>query len=214
MLFIIRLMMLWLMASNSHAAALMGFEDSTMLMSEANRYSQEFMVNYSPTVGHAFGVEVMRMSPRDDASTTMTGVNYTGLLKRWNLPNAQANVWFSGALGEAQGAADGLAYSPSLQFDYETTRVYFLAKSRWIRAPGMKNDTAAIQAGVSFFETGFDETQPWFVVEAKTIRDFSPSLQITPAIRLINKNFFFELGVTNPFQGQGFTPRVDAMFVF
>lgn len=202
------------MASNTHAAALMGFEDSTMLMSEVGAYSQEVMVNYSPSVGHAFGLEVMRMSPHGAAASTLTGINYTGLLKRWNLPNAQANVWFSGALGEAQGDAHGLAYTPSLQLDYETTRVYFLAKARMIRASGMNNDTAAIQAGVSFYEAGFDDTQPWIVLEAKTTRDFSPSLQITPALRLINKNFFLELGVTNPFQGEGVKPRIDAMFVF
>lgn len=214
MLFVFRFTMLFVLASTANAAALMGFEDSAMLMSEVSRYSQEIMLNYSPSVGHAFGIEVMRMSPRNEASTTMTGVNYTGLLKRWNLPNAQANIWFSGAVGEARGASDGFAYTPSLQFDYETTRVYFLVKSRWIRAPGMNNDTAAIQAGVSFYEAGFDETQPWFVVEAKTVRDFSPSLQITPALRLINKNYFLEIGVTNPFQGEGFIPRLDAMFVF
>jgi hypothetical protein len=46
------------------------------------------------------------------------------------------------------------------------------------------------------------------------MRNTEPSLQITPAIRLINKNYFLELGVTNPFQGEGFAPRINAMFVF
>jgi hypothetical protein len=200
--------------SQSQATALMGFEDSGMMMTEIGRYNQELMLNYSPKLGHAIGVEVMRMSAKNEQATTILGLNYTGLIKRWNLPQAQANVWFNGSIGEANGQYDGFAYTPSLQFDAETTRLYFLAKARFIRANDMNYDTAAVQAGFSFYETNFDETQPWFVLEAKTMRNTEPSLQITPAIRLINKHYFLELGVTNPFQGEGFAPRINAMFVF
>jgi hypothetical protein len=201
-------------SAQPQAAALMGFEDSAMMMTEIGRYNQEWMLNYSPKIGHAFGVEVMRMSAKREQATTIVWLNYNGLIKRWNMPHAQANVWFQGSIGEASGLYDGFAYTPSLQFDAETTRLCFLAKARLIRANDMNYDTAVVQAGFSFYETSFDETQPWFVLEAKTMRNTEPSLQITPAIRLINKNYFFEFGVTNPFQGESFAPRVNAMFVF
>lgn len=198
----------------THAAALMGFEDSAMLMTEANRYSQELMVNYSPKIGHAFGVEVMRMNGRQQAAMTVTGLNYTGLIKRWNLPAAQANLWFSGGLGEAHGSEDsGAVYSPGIQLDAESTRLYGLVKVRWLRGNGINYDTAAVQAGFSFYETSFDETQPWFVVEAKAVRNLSPSLQVTPALRLINKNYFLEFGITNPFDHDR-VPRVNLMMTF
>lgn len=201
-------------STQTHAAALMGFEDSAMLMMEGNRYSQEMMLNYSPKIGYAFGLELMRMHGEDDAPMTMSTLNYTGLIKRWNLPAAQANIWFTGGLGEAHGRdASGLAYTPGIQFDAESTRLYFLARARMIRADSINFDTAAIQAGFSFYEAGFDETQPWFVLEAKTIRNFSPSLQVTPALRLINKNYFLELGITNPFE-QTRTPKLTLMFTF
>jgi hypothetical protein len=199
---------------HAHAAALMGFEDSFMLMTETGEYNQELMINYAPSVRHAFGVEVMRMSPKGERATTMTGVNYTGLLKRWNMPSAQANLWFMGSVGEATGQFDGFSYSPSVQFDYESTRLYFLAKVRAIRAPEMNNDTAAMQAGFSFYETGFDETQPWFVLEAKTTRNYNPSMQVTPALRLINKHYFVEIGVTNPFLSSERAARLNLMFTY
>jgi hypothetical protein len=201
-------------SAQTNAAALMGFEDSAMMMTEVGRYNQEWMLNYSPKLGHAVGVEVMRMSAKQEQATTIVGLNYTGLMKRWNMPHAQANVWFNGSIGEASGLYEGFAYTPSVQFDVETTRLYFLAKTRLIRAPDMNYDTAAVQAGFSFYETSFDETQPWLVLEAKTMRNTDPGLQITPALRLINKNYFLEFGVTNPFQGEGFAPRLSAMFVF
>lgn len=203
-----------IISSQLQAAALMGFEDSAMMMTEIGRYNQEWMLNYSPKLGHAIGVEVMRMSAKQEQATTIVGINYTGLIKRWNMPQAQANFWFQGSLGEANGQYDGFAYTPSLQFDTETTRLYFLAKARLIRANNMNFDTAILQTGFSFYETSFDETQPWFVLEAKAMRNTEPAMQITPALRLINKNYFLELGITNPFQGEGFAPRLNAMFVF
>lgn len=203
-----------LISPMSYAAALMGFEDSAMWMSEIGRYNQEFMVNYSPALGHAVGVEVMRMSGKREQATTITGLHYTGLLKRWNMPAAQANLWVAGSVGEAQGQHSGFSYTPSVQFDIETTRLYFLAKARLIRADGMRYDMAAVQAGFSLYETGFDQTQPWFVVEAKAMRDTIPNMQITPALRLINKNYFVELGVTNPFDANERAPRVNLMLVF
>jgi hypothetical protein len=207
--------LLCLLASHpSYAAALMGFGESTMWMTEVGRYNQELMVNYSPTFGHAVGVEVMRMSGQREQATTITGLHYTGLLKRWNRSSTQANLWFSGSLGEARGQYSGISYTPGLQFDIETTRLYFLAKARLIRADGMRYDMAAVQAGFSFYEAGFNETQPWFVLEAKTMRDTVPSMQITPALRLINKNYFLELGVTNPFDANERAPRVNLMLVF
>lgn len=198
----------------AQSAALMGFEDSYMLMTETGEYNQELMLNYAPSVRHAFGVEVMRMSPKGQRATTMVGVNYTGLLKRWNLPSAQANIWFMGSVGEASGRHNGFSYSPSVQFDFETTRLYFLAKVRMVRAPGMNNDMAAIQAGFSFYEADYDETQPWFVLEAKTTRNYNPSMQVTPALRLINKNYFLEFGITNPFDKSERAPRLNLMFTY
>ena len=203
-----------LVSMQAHAAALMGFEDSYMFKTEASKYSQELMFNYAFSVRHALGVEVMRMSPKGKGETIMTGLNYTGLLKRWNLPHAQANFWFTTSIGEANGEHDGFSYSPGIQLDYETTRVYFLAKARLLRAPGMNNDTAAIQGGFAFYEAGFDETQPWFVIEAKTTRNFNPSMQVTPALRLINKNFFLELGVTNPFDRDERAAKLNLMFTY
>lgn len=212
-----QLFVVFLLAVSSlqaQSAALMGFEDSYMLMTETGEYNQEMMFNYAPSIHHAFGIEVMRMSPKGTRATTMTGINYTGLIKRWNMPSAQANIWMMGSVGEARGMHNGFSYSPSVQFDYETARLYFLAKMRMVRAPGMINDNAAIQGGFSFYETDFDETQPWFVLEAKATKNYNPSFQVTPALRLIHQSYFLEFGITNPFDKNERAPRLNLMFTY
>jgi len=207
------LALLLLMSFPVQAAALMGFKDSAMLMSEFSSYKKELMLNYSPAMGHAFGVETMWM--RGDKQTNLiTNINYTGLIKRWNMPSGQANLWFMTGIGEASGDASGFSYSPSVQFDYETTRVYLLAKARMVRAPHIQYDTYGLQAGFSFYETSFEQTQPWFVVEARTTENMAMRNEITPALRLINQNYFLELGITNPWDSESRTPRLNLMLTF
>jgi hypothetical protein len=201
--------------THAQAAALMGFADSTMLMGEWGADYSEVMLNYSPKIGHALGVEAMHMRDKDGMRSDIATLNYTGLLKRWNLPRGQANFWFTGGLGESySGGEQGFAYTPSLQFDYETTRLYFLAKARMVRAPGMNFDSASVQGGFSFYEADYEKTQPWFVMEVRSMRNMDPGLQVTPALRLINKDYFLELGLTNPWDEGVRMPRVNFMFVF
>ena len=197
----------------AHAAALMGFKDSAMLMSEFSNDRKELMLNYSPALGHAFGVETMWM--RGDKQTNLiTNINYTGLIKRWNMPNGQANLWFMTGIGEASGDSSGFSYSPSVQFDYETTRIYFLAKARMVRAPHIQYDTYSVQSGFSLYETSFEETQPWLVIEAKTTENMMTKNEVTPALRLINQNYFLELGITNPWDAASRSPRLNLMLTF
>jgi hypothetical protein len=207
------LALLLLVTLPAQAAALMGFKDSAMLMSEFSIDKKELMLNYSPAVGHAFGVETMWM--RGERQTNLiTNINYTGLIKRWNMPSGQANLWFMTGIGEASGDSSGFSYSPSVQFDYETTRVYFLAKARMVRATHIQYDTYSVQGGFSLYETSFEETQPWFVVEARTTENMAMRNEVTPALRLINQNYFLELGITNPWDSESRTPRLNLMFTF
>jgi hypothetical protein len=56
------------------------------------------------------------------------GLTYTRLVHRWNLPHAQANLWFVGTVGQARGhgwAGSRRFWSPAVMADYETTRIYF-----------------------------------------------------------------------------------------
>jgi hypothetical protein len=138
----------------------------------------------------------------DDKRTVreLAEATYTRLLRRWNLPHAQANIWFVGGLGALRGDQTEhtmFAYTPGLQADYETTRIHVSGTARLYRASGINNDFVSVRAGFSFFEAEYDETQPWFVLEARRMRNLSDDVELTPMLRLVNKRFFIEGGVSN-----------------
>lgn len=191
----------------------MGFKDSTMAMGDFGPNWREAWVNHATTPRDAFGVGGIWMRSDDKRITReFAEVNYTRLVKRWNAPHSQANVWFVGGAGPVRGndfAGTRTMLAPGLSVDWETTRLYLSGTARLYRAEGINHDYAAVRAGFSFYEADYDQTQPWLVVEARRMRGLSDKTEITPMLRLIHKRFFVELGINQMKQG-----RFNFMYIF
>ncbi len=207
---------LLLVAAQVHAAP-MGFNGSTMAMGDFSPNWREGLINYALTPRDALGASYIYMRSDDEAKTRdLAEITYTRLVKRWNMDNAQANFWFMGGIGGLRGNDfDGTKtmVSPGVQFDYETTRVYFAATQRFYRAYGkgeeLNHDFSSLRAGFSFYETDYDKTQPWLILEARRMQGLSDKVEITPMLRLINKSYFIEAGVNNSSQ-----LRFNFMYIF
>ncbi|KNZ31029.1 MAG: hypothetical protein AD742_19220 [Methylibium sp. NZG] len=201
------------LAAQVALAAPMGFKDSTMGMADLSPNWREVWVNHAFTRSDALGVGGLRMRSDDKLRTRdVVELNYTRLVHRWNLPHAQANVWFFGGLGALRGndvAGTRTLVAPGLQLDYETTRVYTSATARLYRARGVNHDYGALRVGFAFVEADYDETQPWFIVEARSMRGLSDEVEWTPMLRFINKRFFAEVGINQARQG-----RFNLMIVY
>lgn len=187
-----------LLLGGAARAAPMGFKDSWMAMGDFGPNWREAWVNHAFTARDAVGAGGLYMRSDDERTTReVAELTYTRLVARWNLPHAQANVWFVGGVGGIRGNDfDGTRtlWAPGLQLDYETTRIYVAAFARLYRADGINHDYAALRAGFSFYEVAYEETQPWFIVEARRMRGLSEQVEITPMLRLINKGYFVEAG--------------------
>ena len=211
--------LLAILLSQPATAGPMGFSESFMVMGDFNNNWRESFMNYAITPRDAFGVSTTYMRADDKSkSRTLEELTYTRLIKRWNAPNAQANFWFQGGIGALQGedkrigkddGFDKIMLTPGVQFDYETTRIYFQAAHRLYRASNINHDYTSVRAGVSFYESDYDKTQPWLILEARNMNGLSEKIEITPMLRLINKSFFVEAGVNNARE-----PRFNFMYLF
>ena len=212
-----RLWVIPLIFLSSHLeAAPMGFEGSVMTMGDFNQNWREAGYNYAITSRDALGLTHLEFRSDDyKDKREVDTLNYTRLLSRWNLTDAQSNLWLFMGIGEIRGSVDNQSFdskfiaSPGLQFDYETTRIYFATTHKLYRASNLNHDTTSIRAGFSFYEADYDKTQPWFILETKYTNQISDKIEVIPMLRLINKNIFVEGGVNN--SGQ---PRLNLMVTF
>jgi hypothetical protein len=213
-----RLWVIALIFLSSHLAfaAPMGYEGSVMTMGDFNQNWREVGFNYAITSRDALGLTHLEFRSDDHkVKREVDTLNYTRLLSRWNLTDAQSNLWLFMGLGEIRGSIDHqnidskMIASPGFQFDYETRRIYFAATHKLYRASNLNHDTTSVRAGFSFYETDYDKTQPWFILETKYTNQISDKIEVIPMLRLINKNIFVEGGVNN--SGQ---PRLNLMYTF
>ena len=213
-----RLWVIPLIFLSSHlvVAAPMGFEGSVMTMGDFNQNWREAGFNYALTSRDALGLTHLEFRSDDyKDKREVDTLNYTRLLSRWNLTDAQSNLWLFMGIGEIRGSLDNQSIdskfitSPGFQFDYETSRIYFATTHKIYRASNLNHDTTSIRAGFSFYEADYDKTQPWFILETKYTNQISDKIEVIPMLRLINKNIFVEGGVNN--SGQ---PRLNLMYTF
>ena len=213
-----RLWVIPLIFLSSHLveAAPMGFEGSVMTMGDFNQNWREAGFNYALTSRDALGLTHLEFCSDDHKDKReVDTLNYTRLLSRWNLTDAQSNLWLFMGIGEIRGSLDNQSIdskfitSPGFQFDYETTRIYFATTHKLYRASNLNHDTTSIRAGFSFYEADYEKTQPWFILETKYTNQISDKIEVIPMLRLINKNIFVEGGVNN--SGQ---PRLNLMYTF
>ena len=197
---------------SAHAGP-MGFQDSWMAMGDLGPNWREAWVNYAPTARDAVGVGGLYMRSDDKLTRRdLAEVTYTRLLQRWNTSDSQANAWLLVGVGAVEGndfAGTRTMFTPGIQLDYETARVYVSAMGRLYRASGINHDYGSVRAGFSFYETNYEETQPWLIVEARRMRDLSDGIEITPMLRLVNKGYFIEVGINNSHQ-----IRFNFMYIF
>ena len=162
------------LVSSSSLGGPMGFKDSTMLMGDFGPNWREAWLNYAVSPRDALGVGSVWMRSDDRLrSRQLSELTYTRRLMRINSEDSQANLWLLAGLGTIVGndfSGARTMFAPGLAFDYETTRIYFSATARLYRAPQLNHDYAALRAGFSFYEAGYDDTQPWFVLEARRMR--------------------------------------------
>ncbi len=200
------------LAMASHAGP-MGFKDSTMAMGDFSPNWQEAWVNHAVTPRDAWGAGALWMRSDDLRQTrSLVEATYTRLAKRWNGEHSQANIWLLAGVGAVQGndfSGSRLMLAPGISADYETTRFYVNGTLRLYRAEGLNHDFASTRIGFSFYETDYDEVQPWFILEARRMNNLSDQTEVTPMLRFIHKRYFVEIGVNNANQ-----TRFNLMYIF
>lgn len=195
-----------LIASGQALALPMGSQGTWMVMGDRAPDGRELSANYALTRRDAIGVTVGNWDEKPHAGAPrahlqrreFAGLTYTRQLHRWNMPDAQANLWFVATAGTARALErqghENMAAAAVLA-DYETTRVYTAAGYEAMRAGPLRHDTTYARAGFSFYEVEYEDVQPWFILEVKRERYAGDSKQrATPMLRFIHRRYFVEIG--------------------
>jgi hypothetical protein len=129
----------------------------------------------------------------------MAGPQLNTLLKRWNLPDGQGNIFAITGAGEArQGSRNEPTAWLTLMGDYETRRVYFSYESRFMYARDIeKSAWQRAYAGFAPYLADYEQLNTWLLLRVDHHPAKNDHLIVTPVIRFFYKTIWLEAGYSS-----------------
>ena len=154
--------------------------------------------HYSITSKWSAGLNHWRFT-KGDKNTEMGLARVNHLLWRKNGEDSQANIYLLTGLGlvdsEIEVRRTEEVYLGGFEADWETRTLFTALKFYHFTSPEV-TDISMAQGRIGFspFESGFEDLQTWFMIQAMVMPDVDPTVIITPMLRFFYKNVLWEMG--------------------
>jgi hypothetical protein len=180
----------------SAVAKPISYPGGTMLMLENDETGHTASLDYtfSPRAAAAFYVK----NEINGRAFTMVGPQINLLVKRWNLPHAQGNIFSMTGAGAV--LADGNAHFTvwtTILADYETRRIFTSYEARLMYAQGMETSLwQRARLGFAPYPANYNELNTWLMVQVDHHPKKNHATAVTPLLRLFYKTLLVEGGVS------------------
>ncbi len=199
---------LLLLAASAPQAKPIAFQGGHTLMFEyGGETMQEAQYFYAPRYWYSLGGGHLRLEAEDGSfDRDISYLRGNLLVKRWNLPRAQANVFAWGGLGSAAVSETrdrDTAYNLGAQADYETLRFYSSLRSDWHRSSDFDHRIDTLQLGWAPYPHDYTRLATWVLVQARQYTGgLYDGVETAVLLRFFKGNTWVEAGVTNDGQLQ------------
>lgn len=172
---------------------------TTMLMNNGDRYSVH--QHYSPTARYSIGYRGEYWRGED---WQLHAVQLNNLLKRWNNPDSQANLYLKSGVGAAysdDGDFDSkwqpAAYT-GLAADWEDRRYFVSYENRYTEAGDIADFyQQAARVGWAPYVGDYGDLHTWLMLEVEHTPEASDHFTVTPLVRLFKGAHLVETGVSD-----------------
>lgn len=184
-----------LLTAGAAAAHPVSFQDAWQLMLGGTESVQNLELYHSYTSKSAIGFHAMRFEDEGD-DDYYAGLQHNWLLKRWNLPEAQANLYLG--LGAGAAKQDGDTAAPAglgfFRADYETRRIYTAFESKLIGSEDVSRGVTSLSFGLAPYKAEFEQLNTWIILQLEHVSGMEDDLDVIPKLRFFKGPYFLEVG--------------------
>jgi hypothetical protein len=176
----------------------LSYVGGTMVMQENDETGHTLSIDYTFDPHFALGL-YSKYEINQANEFWMAGPQLNWLLKRWNLPEGQGNVFAMSGAGEArQGTRTEPAAWLTLLGDYETRRVYFSYESRFMYARDIEKSVwQRAYAGFAPYLADYEQLNTWLLLRLDHHPAKRDHFVVTPVIRFFYKTIWLEAGYSS-----------------
>jgi hypothetical protein len=176
----------------------LSFVGGTMVMQENDETGHTLTIDYTFDPHFSLGL-FSKYEINQSEEFWAAGPQLNTLLKRWNLPDGQGNIFASTGAGMArQGTTNEPAAWLTLLADYETRRWFFSYEPRVMYARGIeKSFWQRASVGVAPYLAEFDQLNTWVMLRVDHHPAKHDHLVVTPFVRFFYKTIWLEAGYSS-----------------
>ncbi len=154
-------------------------------------------LHYSPTFSDSIGLYTERNWGED---WHFTGVQYNRLVKRWNTPDSQANLYFKAAAGQADPFGDGADVEAAgfvgVAADWETRRWFVSYEGRAYDLGFDQDARQSARIGVAPYIGDYGDLHTWLMLQVENQPEAETPTTLTPLVRFFYDVQLLEIGYT------------------
>ncbi len=169
-----------------------------MAMQENDETGHTLSLDYTIDPKLAVGLYAKKEeNQKKDFETIGPQVNY--LVKRWNMPDGQANIFSMTGVGVSHYHGDNeFSAWQSILADYETRRVFTSYELRGMYAGNLEKSVwQRARVGVAPYIANYDDLNTWFMVQVDHHPAKDDTLVVTPLVRFFYKTTLVEAGYSS-----------------
>ncbi|MEL6857364.1 MAG: hypothetical protein AAFO74_03190 [Pseudomonadota bacterium] len=167
------------------------------LMQQNNGDSSAVHAHYSPTFRDSFGLYIERNWETD---WQFTGLQYNRLVKRWNAPSAQANLYVKAGAGQVDPFGDDLdtdlAGFIGVAADWETRRWFVSYEGRAYDLGYTQDARQSARIGVAPYIGDYGDVHTWLMLQVQNRPEAETPTVVTPLVRFFYDVQLLEIGYT------------------
>ena len=196
-LFSIPMTMIAMFAAVSAQAKPISYVNGFMVMQENDETGHTLNLDYTIDPKLAVGLYAKKESGDKDFVTVGPQVNY--LVKRWNMPDGQANIFSMTGAGVSRFHGDDeFSAWTGILADYETRRVFTSYELRGMYAGDIEKSVwQRARVGVAPYVAGYDDLNTWFMVQVDHHPAKDDTVVVTPLVRFFYKTTLVEAGYSS-----------------
>lgn len=199
-LLLLSLAILGLITQNSYARPV-SYPDAWTAMLMNNGDKNTFHLHYSPSAKYSIGYKFEYWR---DQEYTINALQLNNLVKRWNMPDAQANIYLkSGAgiaysdFGDFDNEVDAVAFT-GISADWENRRFFISYENRYTEAGDIADFyMQSARVGVAPYIGDYNDLHTWLMIETEHSPEDDDKLTITPMVRFFKDVHLVEAGMSN-----------------
>jgi hypothetical protein len=175
----------------------LSYVGGTMVMQENDETGYTLSLDYTFTPITAFGLYLKQ--EENGREILMATPEFNTLLKRWNLPDGQGNIFNMSGAGLAYYRGD---VQPSLWTgflaDYESRRWFLSYEPRFVWDGDIEKSVwQRARIGVAPYLAKYNDLNTWIMFQVDHHPAKHDHLVVTPLIRFFYKTYLFEVGYSS-----------------